>query len=108
MVFNSETAISLARLLVSIALSIFTFIGWSIDYDLLFNMVLTVLTLALFIYTWWKNNNITKAAQEAQLVLNQIKRAEADATIVELKADEVAKAIMEYGMKQNSENCKTK
>lgn len=94
MEFNSQTAIAFARLLVSLALSVCTFFGWALDADFLFNIILTAVTLILFIYTWWKNNNVTIAAQESQLVLNQIKQAEKDAQIVDIQVAEVVKEVM--------------
>ncbi len=76
MEFNKETGVAIARLIVTIAVAIATTFGWSLDGDLLFNILLSAIALALFAWTWWKNNNVTAAAQQAQGVLDAIKRDE--------------------------------
>lgn len=35
--------------------------------------VSSVATVVMAIYAWWKNNNVTKEAQEAQEYLNELK-----------------------------------
>lgn len=76
MEFNKETGVAIARLIVTIAVAIATTFGWSLDGDLLLNILLSAIALALFAWTWWKNNNVTAAAQQAQGVLDAIKRDE--------------------------------
>lgn len=50
-----------------------------------------VMTIAI-LWAWWKNNNMTKAAQEAQVVLEEAKEAGANVGIEEL-TDEEAEMI---------------
>lgn len=38
--------------------------------------VATVITVVVSIFTWWKNNNVTKPAVEAQKVLDRLKKPE--------------------------------
>lgn len=73
MVFNSETAVAILRMLMPIIACIASTVGWAYDADMWTNIALSALTVVLFIYTWWKNNNITEAAQEAQKLLDEIK-----------------------------------
>lgn len=33
------------------------------------------------LYVWWKNNNVTREAQEAQLIHDQVKRVKQEVTV---------------------------
>lgn len=76
MQFNSQTAIAFVRLVVPLASFVAAAFGWALDPDLLTNALLSVLAVALLCWTWWKNNNVTEAAQAAQQVLDAIKADE--------------------------------
>lgn len=78
MELNKESLIALARLLVSVILAIGTVFGWSLDADLVFNIIVSVAAAASFVWTWWKNNNVTKAAQTAQEWLDELKAMESE------------------------------
>lgn len=74
MEFNRETGVAFVRLIIGLAGGVFATLGWAFDADFWFNIGLSILAVVIFVYTWWwKNNNLTKASQEAQLVLDQIK-----------------------------------
>lgn len=50
--------------------------GWAplgLDYETIYAVVSGVAAIIATIWAWWKNNNVTKAAQKAQLVLAQTK-----------------------------------
>lgn len=91
MEFNSQSAVAIARLTITIAAAIGATFGWSFDADLWFNVILSVIAVALLCYSWWKNNNITEAAQESQKVLMALKRQDAEyvEAVKELQAKEV-------------------
>ena len=94
--FNSQTAVAIGRLVVTILASIATTLGWSFDADLWLNIFLSILSVVLLAYSWWKNNNITLAAQEAQNVLSNIKvsdysKAGYDEAVRELQATAAAR-----------------
>lgn len=74
--FNSQTATAIARLVVTVIATCAATFGWTFDAETWFNIALSIVALALLGYTWWKNNNVTYAAQEAQKVLDSIKRNE--------------------------------
>lgn len=76
MELNSQSVVAFVRLIVTLAVSVAATFGWTLDAELWLNVVLSIGSVALFVYSWWKNNNITKAAQEAQEVLNEIKHPE--------------------------------
>lgn len=94
--FNSQTAVAIGRLVVTILASIAATLGWSFDADLWLNIFLSILSVVLLVYSWWKNNNITLAAQEAQNVLSNIKvsdysKAGYDEAVRELQATAAAR-----------------
>lgn len=76
MEFNSQSAIAFVRLLAPLLAFIATAFGIEFDMDAAANSILGVLSVVLFIWAWWKNNNVTFAAQESQKVLEEIKAAE--------------------------------
>ena len=81
---NSQSAIAIVRLIVTIGVSVGATFGWVLDADLLFNILVSVAALVVLVYTWWKNNNLTQAAQESQKVLNEIKKAKRDGDDIEI------------------------
>lgn len=60
----------LACALVAAGLAMF---GVAIDADALFVGVMTAVALVAYIWSWWKNNNVSTAATEAQKVLEELK-----------------------------------
>lgn len=99
--FNSQTAVAIGRLIVTILASIAATLGWSFDADLWLNVLLSILSVVLLAYSWWKNNNITLAAQEAQNVLSNIKvsdysKAGYDEAVIELQAAAVAQEVEDH------------
>ena len=51
-------------------------IGWNplpFSEEQIFEAVSSVATVAMAIYAWWKNNNVTKHAQKAQKQLDNMK-----------------------------------
>lgn len=74
--FNSQSTVAFVRLAVPLASFVAAAFGWALDPDLLTNALLSVLAVALLVWTWWKNNNVTEAAQAAQRVLEAIKAGE--------------------------------
>ena len=82
--FNAETWSAFARLIVTLIVSVATVFGWSLDANLILNILLSAGAVILIIrMLWWKNNNVTEAAQEAQKLLDEIKKndKEIDATV---------------------------
>lgn len=62
--------IRLAVMLVTAGLAIF---GVTVDSDALFTIVMCVVAVVAAVLSWWKNNNVTNAATEAQKVLDELK-----------------------------------
>lgn len=76
MKFNTETAVAFARLVVVLVVSVAAVFGWAVDADLAFNVVASAIGVIGMIWgLWWKNNNVTEPAQEAQALLDKLKGA---------------------------------
>lgn len=87
---NSESAIAVVRLLVALIVSIAAILGVSLDPEVVNIIVAIAAAVVVLAWVWWRNNNLTKAAQEAQKVLNSIKRGDYYEDCVEGCAEEVA------------------
>lgn len=72
---NSESIKPIAVLLVTVVVNIANVAGYAIDADLWVNIVLSVLSLIMLGYSWWKNQNVTIAAQMAQQYLDELKHS---------------------------------
>ena len=61
------------RLLVPLIMYGLTFAGITLDADLVYCVLLGACGIASTVWAWWKNNNVTEAAQTAQQFLDAIK-----------------------------------
>ena len=73
----------LACALVAAGLAMF---GVAVDADALFVLAMIVVALVAYIWSWWKNNNVTTAATEAQKVLEELKHG-VDVTVGNSKVE---------------------
>lgn len=71
--YEDGTLAAFARLVVTLVVSVAAVAGYALDSGLVFNIVFSALAIACILWTWWKNNNVTKAAQQAQQYLNDLK-----------------------------------
>lgn len=62
------------RLLVPLIMYGLTFAGIAMDADLVYCVLLGACGIASTVWTWWKNNNVTEAAQQAQRYLDAIRK----------------------------------
>lgn len=73
---NRYLAGSIIRLLVPIIIAAASALGFTLDADMVLNVVCAVAAVASGVYCWWwKNNPITEAAQTAQDVFGELKEA---------------------------------
>lgn len=90
---NSQTVTAVVRLAVALAVSLFAMFGVEIDGDGIENAVLAVASALVLMWVWWRNNNVTLAAQEAQTVLDAIRLGNAEwAEDDEVKKEPAAEA----------------
>lgn len=71
---NKERLKAIITIIVTAIVNIANIYGYSIDAAPLINATLSVLSAITIAYSWWKNQNITTAAQSAQKYLCELKR----------------------------------
>lgn len=76
--FMTERVTAIARLLVTLAAMVAGGVGIALDADALYTVLACALALAASAYSWWKNNNLTEAAAQAQAYLDTIKKGGAE------------------------------
>lgn len=74
--WNSQIIIAIVRLVVQVVATAAAGFGLAVDADGLATIALCVVAAVAGVCSWWKNNNVTKAAQAAQEYLDGIKKAE--------------------------------
>ena len=68
--FNRERIVAIVRLLVMLVSAVAGGFGLTIDPDGLATIVACAVALVAGVYSWWRNNNVTEAATEAQHYLD--------------------------------------
>lgn len=69
-----QTVMAFVRLACMLVATGCTMFGIALDADALFVGVMLVISVIVYIWVWWKNNNVSKAATEAQKVLDEMKK----------------------------------
>ena len=69
----NEKTKAILTIIVTAIVNIFNIMGYAQDADAWVNVVLTIASAVCIGYSWWKNQNVTVEAQQAQLVLNNLK-----------------------------------
>ena len=71
---KKQTIMAFIRLACMLIATGCTMFGIAVDADALFVGVMLVVSVMVYIWVWWKNNNVSKAATEAQKVLDEMKK----------------------------------
>ena len=72
--WTSERVIAIVRLAVMLVAAVAGGFGLTLDPDGLATIVACAMALIAGVWSWYKNNNLTKAAQTAQHYLDAIKK----------------------------------
>lgn len=72
---NTERVKAILTIIVTAAVNIANILGYAYDLDAILNAVLTIFSFICILWSWWFNQNVTEEAQQAQLVLNELKAA---------------------------------
>ena len=72
--WNSQRVIAIVRLAAMLICGVLGGFGLTTDPEALSTVLLLVVAAIVAIYSWWKNNNVTKSAQDAQSYLDAIKK----------------------------------
>ena len=70
---NLEQAKAIITIIVTAVVNVANVCGFAMDADAWVNVALSILSAATILYSWWKNQNITPEAQQAQHFLNELK-----------------------------------
>ena len=70
---NIERIKAIATIIVTAGVNIANICGYAMDAEPIVSGVLSVISFAAIIYSWWFNQNVTAEAQEAQKVLRMLK-----------------------------------
>lgn len=71
---KKQTIMAFIRLACMLIATGCTMFGIAVDADALFVGLMLVVSVIVYIWVWWKNNNVSKAATEAQKVLDEMKQ----------------------------------
>ena len=71
---KKQTFLAFVRLACSLAATALALYGVSVDANALFVGAMLIVALIAYVWSWWKNNNVTAAATEAQKVLEELKK----------------------------------
>lgn len=74
---KKDTIIRTIILGIALLNQIFAMFGISqldIDDDVIYQVVTAIATIGSAVWAWWKNNSFTEAAQEADKVLEELKK----------------------------------
>lgn len=71
---NKERLKAIVTIVVTAIVNIANVYGYSVDAGPIINVVLSVLSALTIVYSWWKNQNVTDAAQRAQKYLKELKK----------------------------------
>ena len=64
---------AVVTILVTAVVNVLNVYGFAVDLDNAVNVVLSILSAITILYSWWKNQNVTREAVAAQGFLKQLK-----------------------------------
>lgn len=64
---------AIVTLVVVCGVNIANVMGYAVDAEAWVNVALSILSAVSIIYAWWKNQNVTEQAAQAQVLLNALK-----------------------------------
>ena len=70
---NIERAKAIITIVVTAIVNIANVYGFAVDAEAWINVALSIVSAAAIVYAWWKNQNITPEAIQAQAVLDHLK-----------------------------------
>ena len=70
-----EKARAIAPLVIVCAVNVLNVLGYAVDAEPWVNAVTSVLSAIAIAYAWWKNQNVTPEAAQAQVLLDALKAA---------------------------------
>ena len=93
----TDRTLAIARLLVAFIVDVAAIYGYTLPVgeEMLYPICALVVMLVTHVWVWWRNNNVTEAAQKSQIILDMLK---ADDPEVINAVDDIIRAIHEEGI----------
>ena len=97
-----DRTLAIARLLVATIVDVAAIYGYTLPVgeEMLYPICALVVMLVTHVWVWWRNNNVTEAAQKSQVILDMLK---ADDPEVIQAVDDIIAAIHEEGIEDADE-----
>lgn len=76
---NFERAKAIATIIIVAVVNVANVLGYALDAEVWLNAALSILSAASIIYAWWKNQNVTPEAAQAQVLLDILKKENKEA-----------------------------
>ena len=73
---KTERIKAIATIVVTAIVNIANLYGYSVDAEPIVTCILTMLSAATILYSWWKNQNVTENAVKAQEYLDGLRSGE--------------------------------
>ena len=70
---NAERIKAIVTIIITAVVNIINLYGYAVDAGVVVNAVFTVASFICIMWSWWKNQNVTSEAQQAQVMLNRLK-----------------------------------
>ena len=70
---NTERVKAIVTIVVTAIVNIANVMGYAADADQWVNVALSILSAITILYAWWKNQNVTDEAIQAQAYLDDLK-----------------------------------
>ena len=70
---NTERIKAIVTIVVTAIVNIANVMGYAVDADQWVNVALSILSAITILYAWWKNQNVTDEAIQAQAYLDELK-----------------------------------
>ena len=98
----TDRTLAIARLLVAFIVDVAAIYGYTLPVgeEMLYPICALVVMLITHVWVWWRNNNVTEAAQKSQVILDMLK---ADDPEVIQAVDDIIQAIHEEGIEDADE-----
>lgn len=74
----NERTKAILTIIVTAVVNVANVCGFAFDADAWVSVVLSIASAITVLWSWWKNQNVTPEAQQAQLYLNELKANKAD------------------------------
>lgn len=73
---NAESLKAILTLVATAAVNVANVLGYALDFGALYEVLFSIASVASVAWCWWRNQNVTYAAQRAQEYLDKLRDSE--------------------------------